>query len=117
LAIAGTNPERLATLAHEAKRINADVITPPEMASATIRQTWREIFQHYQPKGSTLANTERNGERLNRLKRIGEALDDPKLARLSASSAAAHLSSLLGLSPHTLRKDIAEIRKLTGPTS
>ena len=104
-------------LADIASRINGDVLRTEMDATTEDRKIRREILQHYQTKGSTLANDERNGERLKRLKFIGEALDDPKLARMTASSAAAHLSPVIGLSPHTLRKDIAEIRKLTGPTS
>ena len=117
MALQNAAPERLAILAATAQRINDDVLPTGIAAAAEARKTRREILQHYQPTGSTMANNERTGERLIRLERIRKALAAPKLAQLTASSAAAHLSGELELSPHTLRKDIAEIRKLTGPTS
>ena len=116
-ALRSVSLERMALLTDIAQRINGDVIQTAAAATAEANKTRREILQHNQPKGAVMANEDRNRERMNRLVRLRKALENPKLAQLTASSAAMHLSTELGLSPHTLRKDIAELRKLTGPTS
>lgn len=114
-AVAATDAERLVKLARCAECINGDVITPQKMASVNIRKTRREIFQHYQPEGSAVANETRADERIKRLALIEAALNDQSrnLRRLSNIRAADILAGEFGLSLHTLRKDVAEIRKLT----
>lgn len=98
--------------------INDDILQSAEAAAGEMARTRRQILQHFQPMGADEANAVRKDDRNARLKLISEKLMDParNFGRMSAIDAAARLASELGFSKHTLRKDIAEIRKLTGPT-
>ncbi len=116
VAVNSASPEYLVLLG-QGPHVNSDVLTSASESAATIHKTRREILKHYQQEGATTANGLRSDVRKSRLAVITQALNDPRRAQLSASNVAAILSKELGLSPHTLRKDIAEIRKLTGPSS
>jgi hypothetical protein len=71
----------------------------------------------FQRQGGAMANMDRANRRKEAVGRVAILLNNPILARMSDLSAAAHLAAEIGLRPHTLRKYIAQIRKLTGPTS
>jgi len=96
--------------------INRGVLETPKDFAVNLAKTRREIRQHYQREGAAAArsiNVQRSADRKKRLIEVALRLKNPVVANMSISSAAAHLSTKLGLSPHTLRKYIAEIRKLS----
>lgn len=119
LALSVAPPKYLAELHTQSNRTNADVLGDPRENAAATAKTRREVMQHFQKVGGEQANDVRNEVRVARFDVIQAALRDPlrNLAKLSDSRAAEILSVELGLSPNTLRRDIAEIRKLIGPTS
>ena len=116
-AVQSVSPKYAAVLARAANRVNGEVLTSSEDSATALQKTRREILKHYQFEGGATANAVRSDERKVRLAKITEALNDPRRSQLSTKRMAEILSEQLGRSPHTLRKDIAEIRKLTGPTS
>ncbi len=100
--------------------INRDVLEVPQEFAVNLAKTRREIRQHYQRDGVAAArsiNVQRSADRDKRLIDVELGLQNSVVANMSVSSAAAHLSTQLGLNPHTLRKYIAEIRKLSRPSS
>lgn len=117
-ALQSVRPEYAAVLARAANRVNEDLLTSPEDSAVALKKTRREILLFYKCEGAVTANTVRSDERKVRLAQIREALNDPRragLSRLSNWRAAEILCEQFGLSLRTLRQDIAEIRKLTGP--
>jgi hypothetical protein len=70
----------------------------------------------FQRQGGAIANHNRSKQRSVSIERVTVALNNPVLARMSDLSAAVNLATEMKLSPHTLRKYIAQIRKLTGPS-
>ena len=105
-ALSGASPEHLAYLRNIAKGINGELNEPAG-----------KYLPQFQRQGGPMANEQRSIQRNAGLERVAIALREPILARMSDSSAAVHLATEMKLSPHTLRKYIAQIRKLTGPTS
>lgn len=116
-AIECAPPAYLTKLAGVAESINGEFL-PNDATAAEISKTRREIMQVYQVEGGLIANETRINARAKRLEIIAKALADPlrNVGRLSDIRAAEMLSLDLKLSKHTLRRDIAELRKLIGPT-
>jgi hypothetical protein len=114
---ANLSEDRRRQLGLDAERINSEVIPTPKQLAESARKTRREVLQHYQPEGAPAANQVRELDRVARLQKVAEVLDNSKFARMSAYSAAVHISKGTGLSPRTVRQYIAEIRKLAGPSS